>query len=113
MEKTEAIQIADEILTLYKMYGNEDYIGEPVSQVEHMCQCAQLAEKEGCDDEVILAAFFHDIGHLLQHIVPVESMSGYGIADHEKIGAAYLAAKGFSDKITKLVASHVHAKRYL
>ena len=62
MEKTEAIQIADEILTLYKMYGNQDYIGEPVSQIEHMCQCAQLAESENYDHEVILAAFFHDIG---------------------------------------------------
>ena len=46
MRKTEAIKIADEILMLCKMYGNQDYIGEPVSQIEHMCQCAQLAEKK-------------------------------------------------------------------
>jgi predicted HD phosphohydrolase len=46
MGKTEAIKIADEILTLYKMYGDQDYIGEPVSQIEHMCQCAQLAKNE-------------------------------------------------------------------
>lgn len=48
----------ESILTLYKNYGDENYIGENVSQVEHMCQCAQLAENEGYDDEVILAAFF-------------------------------------------------------
>ena len=113
MEKTEAIKIADEILTLYKMYGNQDYIGEPVSQIEHMCQCAQLAESENYDYEVILAAFFHDIGHLCEHIMEVDYMEDYGIVDHEKIGADYLKRKGFSKKITKLIASHVEAKRYL
>lgn len=113
MGKTEAIKIADEILTLYKMYGGQDYIGEPVSQIEHMCQCAQLAESENYDDEVILAAFFHDIGHLCEHIMEVDYMEDYGIVDHEKIGAGYLKSKGFSKKITKLIASHVEAKRYL
>jgi 2-amino-1-hydroxyethylphosphonate dioxygenase (glycine-forming) len=113
MEKTEAIKVADEILGLYKMYGNQDYIGEPVSQIEHMCQCAQLAEGEKYDDEVILAAFFHDIGHLCEHIMDVKYMDDYGIVDHEKIGGDYLRSKGFSEKISRLIASHVEAKRYL
>ena len=113
MTKQQAITITDEILSLYKEYGNEDYIGEPVSQIEHMCQCAQLAEKEKYDDEVILAAFFHDIGHLCEHIMQVDYMDEYGIVDHEKIGAEYLSSKGFSKKITSLIASHVAAKRYL
>ncbi|MFZ6024827.1 MAG: HD domain-containing protein [Bacteroidota bacterium] len=103
----------DNILALYKTYGNENYIGEKVSQVEHMCQCAQLAEAEGYDDEVILAAFFHDIGHLCEHIMDVHYMNNYGVADHERIGAVYLLGKGFSNKIAQLVASHVAAKRYL
>lgn len=109
-------QIADdveEILSLYRMYGNADYIGEPVSQIEHMCQCAQLAEQEGYDAEVILAAFFHDIGHLCEQQIPASSMDGFGIIDHEASGAAFLRNKGFSEKITRLVASHVAAKRYL
>jgi predicted HD phosphohydrolase len=55
MKQEQAIKVADEILSLYRLNGNQDYIGEPVSQIEHMCQCAQLAEKEGYDDEVILA----------------------------------------------------------
>ena len=113
MDKSAAIKIADEILLLYKLYGNQDYIGEPVSQIEHMCQCAQLAENENYDDEVILAAFFHDIGHLCEHIMKVDHMEDYGIADHEKIGADFLKSKGFSKKITSLIASHVAAKRYL
>lgn len=113
MKEEQAIQTADDIINLYKNFGNQDYIGEPVSQIEHMCQCAQLAEKEKYDDEVILAAFFHDIGHLCEHIMEVDFMDGYGIVNHEKIGADYLSRKGFSKKIAKLIESHVAAKRYL
>lgn len=104
---------ADEILGLYHQFGDEDYIGEPVSQLEHMSQCAQLAEAAGYDNETILAAFFHDIGHFCEHIMPVQQMDGYGIVDHEKLGADYLLSKGFSEKIARLVQSHVNAKRYL
>jgi putative nucleotidyltransferase with HDIG domain len=98
------------------MHGSEDYIGEPVSQIEHMCQCAQLAEAEGADDETILAAFFHDIGHLCEFSTPesgLQHMDHFGIVDHEKLGSEYLLSKGFSIKIAKMVASHVAAKRYL
>jgi 2-amino-1-hydroxyethylphosphonate dioxygenase (glycine-forming) len=106
-------QTVDEILALYQRYGGEDYIGEPVSQIEHMCQCAQLAREGGFDNEVILAAFFHDIGHLLEHVMPAGQMDGFGVVDHEKLGAEYLRQKGFSEKISKMVESHVPAKRYL
>ncbi len=105
--------IADELLSLYIRYGQNDYIGEPVSRIEHMCQVAQLAEEAGYDDDVILAAFFYDIGHLLESELDTDQMDGYGVVDHEKIGAAYLLEKGFLNKISRLVASHVVAKRYL
>lgn len=101
----------DEIFALYQQYGHEDYIGEPVSQLEHMSQAAALAEKEGYDEEVILAAFFHDIGHLCTH--DAGSMDGYGTIDHEKAGSLYLRQAGFSDRLVELVQSHVMAKRYL
>jgi len=110
------VQIADEIIDLYKNYGNEDYIGEPVSQIEHMCQCAQLAEANGADEETILAAFFHDIGHLCEFAAPavgVQHMGNFGIVDHEKLGGQFLLSKGFSENIASMVASHVNAKRYL
>lgn len=113
MERQKAVSIADDIFMLYEKYGEADYIGEPVSQLEHMCQAAQLAEEEGYDDEVILAAFFHDIGHLAEFIMPAEQMEGVGVVDHEKIGADFLREKRFSEKICKLVQSHVEAKRYL
>jgi predicted HD phosphohydrolase len=36
-----------------------------------------------------------------------------GIVDHEGIGAQFLLARGFSQKIADLVRAHVAAKRYL
>jgi phosphonate degradation associated HDIG domain protein len=110
------LQRVSEIMFLYERYGNKDYIGEPVSQIEHMYQCACLAEAAGVDDEVILAAFLHDIGHLCEFAFPekkLQHMDDMGIVDHENLGAAYLLNMGFSEKIARLVQSHVPAKRYL
>jgi phosphonate degradation associated HDIG domain protein len=113
MEKEKAAAIADEIINLYQQFGNADYIGEPVSQIEHMCQCAQIAEKKGYNKELILAAFFHDIGHLCEQFMEVEQMGGFGVVNHEKIGADFILKKGFSPIIAELINSHVDAKRYL
>ncbi len=57
-------QTIDKLFNLYEQHGSDDYIGEAINQLEHMSQAAQLAMAEGYDDEVVLAAFFHDIGHL-------------------------------------------------
>ena len=116
MVTIDILQSVNEIMSLYEQYGTKDYIGEPVSQIEHMCQCAQLAEAAGADDDVILAAFFHDIGHLCEFAFPekkVAHMDNVGVVDHESLGAEYLLSKGFSEKIARLVQSHVAAKRYL
>lgn len=113
MTKEKATVIVNDIFLLYETWGAEDYVGEPVSQIEHMCQAAELAEAEGYNNEVILAAFFHDIGHLVEYILPVEKMKGLGVLNHEKIGSEYLREKGFSKIVCSLVQSHVQAKRYL
>jgi len=105
--------VVNEVFSLYEKFGDEDYIGEPVSQLEHMSQAAALAEAEGYDDEVILAAFFHDIGHLCADADEAESMDGMGNVDHEKLGADYLLERGFSERVANLVQGHVIAKRYL
>ncbi len=105
--------VIDEIFELYERYGQADYIGEPVSQIEHMSQSAQLAIDGGYDDEVILAAFFHDIGHICVQATAEQTMSGYGVKSHEKIGADFLRAKGLPERVAKLVENHVQAKRYL
>ena len=106
-----AQQVVEEVFGLYQQYGADDYIGEPVSQIEHMSQAAQLALAQGYDDEVVLAAFFHDIGHICAETA--DNMGGYGVISHELQGANYLRDKGFSERIAKLVEYHVQAKRYL
>jgi phosphonate degradation associated HDIG domain protein len=111
--KTSINEIVDEVFALYEKFGDADYIGEPVSQLEHMSQAAQLAMKEGFDDEVVLAAFFHDIGHICVMQNESNSMDGYGVRSHEKIGADYLRERGFPERVAKLVENHVQAKRYL
>ena len=104
-------QAIAEVFGLYERHGAADYIGEPVSQIEHMSQAAQLAMLEGFDDEVVLAAFFHDIGHLCGQ--GGADMGGYGVVSHERLGADYLRRAGFSERLARLVEYHVQAKRYL
>ncbi|WP_339496763.1 phosphohydrolase [Pseudomonas sp. EA_15y_Pfl1_P101] len=104
-------QAIAEVFGLYETRGMADYIGEPVSQIEHMSQSAQLAMSEGFDDEVVLAAFFRDIGHICG--LGGENMGGYGVVSHERLGADYLRRAGFSERMAKLVEYHVQAKRYL
>ena len=103
--------VVAEVFGLYERQGAADYIGEPVSQIEHMSQAAQLAMAEGFDDEVVLAAFFHDIGHICGQ--GGENMDGFGVVSHERLGADYLRRAGFSERMAKLVEYHVQAKRYL
>jgi len=106
-------QAVNDVFALFEQHGRADYIGEAISQLEHACQAAQMAEAEGFDEEVILAALFHDIGHLCVLSGDHSQMDGYGVMEHEKLGGDYLRSRGFSSKITQLVESHVAAKRYL
>jgi phosphonate degradation associated HDIG domain protein len=108
-----ALQVADEIMTMYKRHGGNEYAGEKVTQLEHMVQASQLAEQQGYDEEVILAAFLHDIGHICVAAQGDSEMGEYGIKNHEEIAAHFLADKRFSKKIIRLVGAHVDAKRYL
>ena len=100
------------LFALYESGGEQDYIGEPVTQLAHMQQAAFLAKSAGADDALVLAAFFHDIGHLCAQ-ADAPQMDGLGVIEHEHIGAAHLKSLGFSDRVTEGVASHVAAKRYL
>lgn len=100
-------QKVNEVFSWYLLRGSDDYIGEPVSQIEHMSQAAQLAMVEGYDDEVVLAAFFHDIGHICRPDDNAASMGGYGVVSHERVGADYLRTCGFSERVARLVERHV------
>jgi phosphonate degradation associated HDIG domain protein len=102
------------VLAAFRERGHEEYHGEPVSQLEHAVQTAELAERSHPNDtEFILAAFLHDFGHLCGSVYGDDTMDGYGIWQHEIVGARVLRRLGFSEKIASLVANHVQAKRYL
>ena len=88
-----------------------DYIGEPVSQLEHALQAAYFASRTPASDCLILAALLHDIGHIIAPSAP--QMGGLGTLNHEDIGADWLAAQGCGYQVTELVRGHVQAKRYL
>ena len=68
---------------------------------------------QGFEDEVVLAAFLHDIGHIAENHSDNNTMGEYGIKDHEALGADFLSKRGFSNRLIRLVASHVVAKRWL
>ena len=113
MTTGQATATADELFAMYEKHGGAEYAGEKITQLEHMVQAAELAEEQGYDEEVILAAFLHDIGHIAAASDGDKGMDGFGVMDHEEIGAEFLKEKGFSRKIVRLVESHVEAKRYL
>lgn len=100
------------LLSLMEAASDRGYIGEPVSQLEHALQCAYFATNAGASSESILAALFHDIGHLCAP-QGADEMEGLGIVRHEDIGANYLQKLGFSITVCELVRGHVQAKRFL
>ncbi|KAL7653495.1 hypothetical protein ACMYSQ_008198 [Aspergillus niger] len=78
----------------------------------------------GASPELILAALLHDIGQIIPLSSTKEvrmnlkssnsnSIENVGRMGHETIGAEYLRSLGFSEKVCRLVESHVPAKRYL
>ncbi len=101
------------IMRLFSDNGHKDYDGEPVSQLSHMVQAGMQAHLHGFDNELVIGAFLHDIGHLLKDQPGTEEMGGFGVVNHEGLGAAYLVEKGFSKRVCAVVGKHVDAKRYL
>ena len=104
--------VVENIAAMFERKGGESY-GEDVTQLQHMVQSGHLAAEEGYDNEVVVAAFLHDIGHICLSEEETEQMGKFGARRHEHIGADYLREHGFSEKIAVLVEGHVEAKRYL
>lgn len=101
-----------DIRNILEKSKSQAYIGEKISQFEHAIQCADLAIKANADDELVIASFLHDIGHLV--FPPGSSHMGeFGIEGHERLGAEYLLSLGVSPRVANLVKNHVRAKRYL
>lgn len=105
-------QVVDEVLGLLAGPGSTLNYGEGVTQLAHALQCAKCAATVTDDEEIILAALLHDIGHICDPTAE-QMAADIGIVDHEGIGAQFLLERGFSPKVADLVRAHVAAKRYL
>ncbi len=105
---------AEDILLLFQKHGHIVY-GEVMSVLSHSVQAGEHARAQGLDEELILSAFLHDIGHLvpLEQAANYERMGEFGMEAHDKWGEQYLVAAGFSPRLVAVVRNHVDAKRYL
>ncbi|MFN0041641.1 MAG: phosphonate degradation HD-domain oxygenase [Alphaproteobacteria bacterium] len=102
--------LLDDLFLLLERRGGERYGQEAVSQIDHALQAASLAEAELAPSALVIAALFHDIGHLM-HENEEAALKGIDMR-HEACGAAFLA-DWFGPDITRPVRLHVEAKRYL
>ena len=104
-----------EIETLFAQRGDEQYSGEPVTQLEHALQTALLAEQEGASDALVTAALLHDLGHLLHDLGT--DLGGtptlHGVDDLHQYRALPFLRGLFGDEVLSPIKLHVDAKRYL
>ena len=106
--------VAQEILGLFENHGDCEY-GEGFSIRSHSIQSGLIAISLELDEELVVAAYLHDIGHLgpLDAQEKYELMGEYGIDDHDLWGGSFLRSRGFSERIVAVVENHVLAKRYM
>jgi gamma-butyrobetaine dioxygenase len=101
----------ENLFAVYELNGGEHY-GEFITQTEHGLQCAALAKRDGATDALILAALFHDVGHL---VADVQGNDRFDLEeeddDHEAVGARVLAPI-LGPQVAQPVALHVTAKRW-
>lgn len=101
----------NDIRTLFEQHGNLAYSGEPVTQLEHALQSAALAENENASEELVVAAFLHDLGHLLNRHgdTPTER----GIDDLHQYFALPFLRPILPAAVLEPIRLHVDAKRCL
>lgn len=120
MEEDSVVDSVEGVFTLYNSCGDADYIGEPVSMLQHALQAAYCAQLAKSPEEEVLGALLHDVGHMIGmeamssgNETQYKQMDGCGVMDHENIGAEYLRKAGFSRGVVEMCRGHVAAKRYL
>jgi phosphonate degradation associated HDIG domain protein len=101
----------NDIEALFQQRGHEQYSGEPVTQLQHALQSAHLGEQEEASDELVTAAFLHDLGHLLHDLGETPSMQG--VDDVHQYRVVPFLRGLFSEAVIDVVQRHVDAKRYL
>lgn len=101
----------EEIAALFAGPGAGDYLGERVTQAQHMCQAGTLAQSAGAPDALVAATLLHDVGHFHGELSGQDLMAGTD-NHHSDTGAAWLS-RWFPAEVTEPIRLHVAAKRYL
>ena len=97
--------IVDQLLDLLRESERHTY-GEQLTMLAHALQAAANAAADRVDDDLVLAALLHDVGHIV-------GRSGlHGDPDHADLGAGYLRP-WLPTTITEPIRLHVAAKRAL
>jgi gamma-butyrobetaine dioxygenase len=105
------LSVFEEIESLFTAKVGEEYLGEDVKLVEHMLQCADLAQSVHAPGYLVVAALLHDIGHLLVDDAEGAHSAGKDL-QHDVVGAKWLEER-FPATVSEPVRLHVLAKRYL
>ena len=100
-----------DIEKLFGQKGHEQYTGEPVTQLQHALQSGFLGEQAGASDELVTAAFLHDLGHMLHDLG--ETPSIHGVDDVHQYRVLPFLRGLFPDSVINAIQRHVDAKRYL
>lgn len=100
-----------DVLESFRLHGHVAYEGEGVTQLIHAWQCAQLAAQAQATPALQLAAWLHDVGHLLTGLEGSPTLAGIDDA-HEDLGGRLLTDT-FGLAVGAPVALHVRAKRCL
>ena len=110
--------MTDRLLGAFAGSAARRYGGEPVTELAHSLQCAELARDAGADDELQLACLLHDVGRFAvdpRLILDKKDRATGANPDakgHHDMGAD-LIAPYVPDRVAWLVRMHAEAKRYL
>ena len=104
-----ALELED-IRALFDAYGQLPYGKEAVTQLEHALQAAHLGETEGASRELVVAAFLHDLGHMLGLSKPDASAAVDDL--HQYVALPFLRPV-LPAAVVEPIGLHVEAKRCL
>jgi predicted HD phosphohydrolase len=99
----------EEILASCRSMQGLPYDGEPVDQLEHALQCAQIARVAGGERDFVVACLLHDIARA----PAVAGIQYDGPSEHHGEMAARWLEPRVGARIAWLAEQHVPAKRYL
>lgn len=103
--------VFEKLVAAVRSVENLPYDGEPVDQLQHALQCADLARRENHDPEVVVAALLHDVGRSPVALAELRA-AGVESDEHGYLASVWLRPL-LGERVAWLAEQHVPAKRYL